>query len=179
MPEIDFEFSTKPVWYTLYTKPNQEFIAEECLKAQGFKVYLPRAVGDKRLKQNDIIPMFPSYMFVHLIPGISDFAAIGYTRGVRWLVKSGNHYHICPNDIIEGLYEREEEDGLIVTGQTEFQPFDYVTIIDGPFKDRYGMIRKIKKQAADIWCHTSDIMIGNIPLDQLIPCIGYGNELLL
>src|SRR3990167_7522978 len=158
-------YDPSPRWFLLYTKPRQEFIAERQLKNQKFDAYLPLAKGDKRLKQRDAEPLYQSYMFCRLTPGVSDFAKVAYTIGVRWLVKSGQHYHIATDALIEKLKARHNQDNLIEVGQSEYEIGNHVRISSGFYKDYKGIIENIHKGLADVWFYTSDKTVEDFPLE--------------
>lgn len=156
-------------WYLCYSKPRQEAVAHAQLLQQGYESYLPLAVGDSRIKEKSRIPLYPSYFFIRLIPGVSDFATVGYTIGVRWLVKTGQHYHIADDSLIECLKGRENKEGLITAGQNVYQVGDRVMIISGPFKNYHGIINGLRKNKADIWFYTAGTEIMGVDLDALEP----------
>ena len=127
------------------------------------------AIADQRTTKKHCIPLYPSYLFVYLIPGESDFATVGNTYGVRWLVKTGDYYHTAPPDLIETLKERHNEHDLIEVGKSRFEVGDAVAFKQGFMKGYRGAIESLKKDKADIWCYTGDKLIENVALELLEP----------
>ena len=122
-------------WYLLQTKARQEFIAEENLARQEYRVYLPIIKQARKIRskwQEITEPFFPGYLFIHLDMEAQNTSTIRSTRGVLKLVKFGEETPQVPDDLVEGLRTRllesaEEKVSL------PFSKGEKVLITDGCF----------------------------------------------
>ena len=72
-------------WYLVQFKPNSHRIAERNLLRQGFDVFLPMQKITKRNATrfvNDLRPVFPGYLFVHLCASAGPWRTVNATYGV-------------------------------------------------------------------------------------------------
>ncbi|MBU0499446.1 MAG: transcription/translation regulatory transformer protein RfaH [Gammaproteobacteria bacterium] len=130
-------------WRLLFTKPRGEEDAARNLKDQGYEVYLPRLKAQKRVRgeyREIIEPLFPRYLFIHLIAGVDNWSPIRSTPGVSNLVRFGDRYASLPERIIEDLRQREDTAGLIPLKPPALDKGDRVRILDGPFQDIEAII---------------------------------------
>ena len=132
-------------WYTVYTKPNRESLAEENLQRQEIRTYLPltREKRRRRGKWLDcIVPMFSRYLFVHMDVSVQSTASIRSTVGVSNLVRFSGEPASVPEELIELLRSRTDTaTGLIDIGRPQFQPGQKVIVMEGPFKDICGIFQ--------------------------------------
>lgn len=123
-------------WYLVYTKPRNEFVAQQNLKRQGYESYLPLIRQSRRRKGRqfeNIEPLFPRYLFVRFSPGHDNIAPIGYTTGVSGLVRFAEEPAVVSDQIIESLRRRADCDtGLHCPKAPLFVPGDTVIIDEGP-----------------------------------------------
>lgn len=121
-------------WYLVYTKPQQERVALENLLRQGYESYLP-LVRVRRRRQGRYVkivePMFPRYLFMHLSDETDNWGPIRSTIGVSSLVRFGVLPARVPDDLIDTLRAREDEEGLQKVEPVELQPGDRVRIVEG------------------------------------------------
>lgn len=121
-------------WYLLYSKPRQERLALENLGRQHYEAYLP-LIRNRRRRQGRftsiVEPMFPRYLFIHLSDEKDNWAPIRSTIGVANLVRFGPEAARVPDDLIAALQGREDETGVQVLPEPEFQPGDRVRICEG------------------------------------------------
>ena len=120
-------------WYAVQTKPHKEFVALKNYQNQGFSGYLPmvlKTVRHARKKQEVIRPFFPGYLFLHLSSEEQDWPAISSTIGSLCPVKFGDRYPVVPDEIVEGLKARENDEGFI--SLLEFNGIIYVTNVVSP-----------------------------------------------
>ena len=94
-------------WLLLYTKARAESWAEINLRKQGFTTLLPRV-----RQRGGFGPLFPRYVFVGAPPG-SEFRSARSTRGVLYVVQSGEKPARVPLDVIDGIRSRMDEQGLV------------------------------------------------------------------
>jgi len=93
-------------WFVVHTKAQQEHIACEHLRRQGYCVLAPEVSVRKRRRgvwQSVIEPMFPGYVFVSLELGKDDLGPIAATRGCRGLVKFGSVAAELPTSVLARL----------------------------------------------------------------------------
>ena len=94
-------------WLLLYTKARAENWADVNLRKQGFATLLPR------VRQRDGFgPLFPRYVFVGAPLG-TDFRPARSTRGVLYVVHSGESPARVPLEVIEGIRARMDEHGIV------------------------------------------------------------------
>lgn len=94
-------------WLLLYTKARAESWADVNLRKQGFATLLPRV-----RQREGIGPLFPRYVFVGAPPG-TDFRPARSTRGVVYVVHSGEKPARVPLDVIDGIRARMDEHGVV------------------------------------------------------------------
>ena len=76
-------------WYLVYTKPQQERVANDNLQRQGYETYLPmlrKRVKRGKTYHHRLDPLFPRYLFIHLSDQLDDWGPIRSTIGVTHLV---------------------------------------------------------------------------------------------
>ncbi len=91
-------------WYLAHTLPRAEHRALVHLERQGFGVYLPRYLAQRRhARRRDWVEksLFPCYLFVHLDLGRDRWRAVHSTVGVRTLVSAGDQPLAVPTEVIE------------------------------------------------------------------------------
>ncbi len=74
----------KVPYFCARTKPNQEKLAQQNLKNQGIKTFLPMI-----LEKGKIVPLFRSYIFIEKPPS-GQWRFITNTKGIRSMVFTGN-----------------------------------------------------------------------------------------
>lgn len=129
-------------WYLVYAKVRQERIAQENLLRQGYETYLPLV---RQVRRRDgrrvagIGPMFPRYLFIHLDNQSDNWSPIRSTLGVVSLVRFGREAAQVPNELIEALRQREDEQGLQMLPSDEYRPGSRVRITEGSFAGYEGV----------------------------------------
>lgn len=121
-------------WYLIYSKPRQERIARENLQRQSYEVYLPlihQRIRRQARTVNQIVPMFPRYLFIHLDNQTDNWKPLRSTLGVARMVAFGNDPAIVPNQLINQLKEREGTDGVHLIPDKKLTRGSTVRIIDG------------------------------------------------
>ena len=131
-------------WYLLMSKPRDEERALLNLQDQGYTVYLPRVLRERRKagnRKSGVEPLFPRYLFIRLNEEMN-WAPIRSTPGVSGLVAFGNRersYIPCPNGMVEAIQAREDDKGLHQLESLDFQKGEKVRITTGPFHDLEGV----------------------------------------
>lgn len=84
--------------------------------------------------------MFPRYLFVAVDPDVQAWRAIRSTIGVADLVSFGDRPATVPQEIIDEILARQDEQGLVRTMDVAgFQRGDAVQLVDGPLADLSGL----------------------------------------
>jgi len=138
------EDSQQRDWYLVYSKPKQENLAFENLERQGYKMYLPRLLNQKRLRGRyiEVIePLFPRYLFIHLNSIDDDWGPIRSTLGVANIVRFGNILAKVPNSLIDALLACENEEGLYTQTSTNFAAGDRVRFVEGAMEGYEGIFQ--------------------------------------
>ncbi|BAU48614.1 transcriptional regulator [Sulfurifustis variabilis] len=121
-------------WYLVYTKPRGEATARVNLERQGYTAYLPLVRQPRRRlgrRVSIISPMFPRYLFVHLDTETDNWAPIRSTLGVVSVVRFGQRPAAVPDDLIENLRRREDEEGVQVLPAERYEAGARVRITSG------------------------------------------------
>ena len=132
-------------WYAAHTHVNAETRALWHLENQGFSVYLPQYLKQRRhARKTDWVrtPLFPRYLFVFLDGFSRRWQAIQSTVGVRYLICSDGAPLEVPERIVQELREREDEKGLIkMAEQAPFRRGDRVQVTRGALIDQVGIFQ--------------------------------------
>jgi transcriptional antiterminator RfaH len=123
-------------WCLIHTKPKQEQTAAEHLRRQHYHVYLPMLYKRRtksRKQTSALTPLFPRYLFVRLAAGIDDWGPIRSTKGVRDFVRFGTNPTRVPDELIDDIKAREDDNGLHHELEPELQRGDKIRLTDGPF----------------------------------------------
>jgi transcriptional antiterminator RfaH len=130
-------------WYVAQTRPHSENKASVHLRRQGFEVYLPRYLKQRRhARRVDTIakPLFPNYLFVAVDLSTQRWLSIQSTIGVSRLVRDGDRPAPVPQQIIDTLRSHEDDHGLIrLQRAPRFMPGDKVRVVGGAFSDCLGL----------------------------------------
>ena len=130
-------------WYAVHTHPRAENKALLNLAKQAFEAYLPQQRKTRRHArrvEQVLAPLFPRYLFVRVDMEWQRWRPILSTFGVAHLVGHGSKPTPVPEMVIEGIREREDEDGVVVTDRhPRFKKGESVHILDGPMADMSGI----------------------------------------
>lgn len=119
-------------WYLIYTRPRQEYRAQENLLQQGFEVYLPLHQSERLLRGKLRVveePLFKRYLFVRFNADSSPWHTIRSTLGVSELVRTGDQPAKVPAVLVETLRH------LATEPQALYERGEKCRIKDGPFRD--------------------------------------------
>ena len=91
-------------WYALWVKSRHEFVVSQELSRKGIDNFLPAVAKIRQWKDRKKIidyPLFPGYLFVHLVPGPGKFLNVVQTRGSVSFVSldHGEPTAIAPEEI--------------------------------------------------------------------------------
>ena len=130
-------------WYVVRTHAQGEQKALFHLRRQGFTAYLPRYLRRRRhARCTDWAPapLSPRYLFVELDTEINQWRPIRSTVGVSQLVCNGERPAPVPVDVVEGMIEREDDDGMVMMNVlSPFKKGARVQILAGALCDQVGI----------------------------------------
>jgi transcription antitermination factor NusG len=126
-------------WYVLRSKPHNEFLLYEQLKARHIDCYFPRIkVSPINPRSAKIRPYFPSYIFVNCDIdelGINTFQWMPHALG---LVCFDGIPAAIPSNIIEGM-KKNIGNIRAQKKKDQIKPGTPVTITEGPFQGYEGI----------------------------------------
>jgi transcriptional antiterminator RfaH len=142
----DFNLGCKLMerWFAACCKPHGEFVAQENLVRQGYRVYLPRLEVRRRRRGQwvDVVEvLFPRYIFIRINELKQSMAPIRSTRGLVGMVKFGGQPAAIDDEVIEALMEREDA-GLHRDSGPHFNSGETVRIVDGPLAGMEGVFEQ-------------------------------------
>lgn len=129
-------------WYLVYSKPRAETQARLNLTRQGFTTYLPLVRQTRRQRGRRVVrvePLFPRYLFVQLDPQVDNWSPIRSTLGVSNLVRFGGEAVPVPDDLVEVLLARGDEQGIHLLPPLEFTQGERVRVKEGPLMGYEGI----------------------------------------
>lgn len=129
------EHETVKTWFLAQVKPNCAQVADKNLRLQQFQTFLPMekiTLQRHRRFATTTRPLFPGYVFVGFDVAKGHWRRINSTHGVTRLVGFGNVPAAVPTDIVRGLMERCDSDGLLLPPKV-LKPGDSVMLKTGPF----------------------------------------------
>jgi transcriptional antiterminator RfaH len=122
-------------WYLVHTKAGKEVSVRGQLSEWLPEAFLPTLkVRIHRWGKlvTSVSPLFPCYIFARF-PARCDFRRVGYTYGVREVVRAGEEPLIVPNAVIGELKDRCAH-GPVELPINPFQKGEQVTIANGALK---------------------------------------------
>ena len=130
-------------WYVAQTRPHAEAKASHHLRSQGFEIYLPRYLKQRRHArrvEKVASPLFPNYVFVAIDVATQRWLSIDSTIGVTKLVRNGDLPTPVPQQVIDALRRREDANGFVqLIRRPRFSPGDKIRVVGGAFCDCYGL----------------------------------------
>lgn len=132
----------------VHTDASAEEKAWRNLRQQQFEAYLPRYRKRRRhaRRVEEVIrPLFPRYLFVRLNDE-QPWRPINGTLGVRYIVCRGDRPARLPDDIVNEIKAREDEDGLVRLEPSRFARGAKVRLLAGPFADHVGLFEEMLDQ---------------------------------
>jgi transcriptional antiterminator RfaH len=130
-------------WYVAQTHPHSEAKASVHLRRQGFPIYLPRYLKQRRHARSIetiAAPLFPGYLLVSIDLTTQRWVSIDSTFGVRRLVRDGDRPAAVPQHVIDALKHREDARGFVqLNRRPGFSPGDKIRVVGGAFCDSIGL----------------------------------------
>ncbi len=134
--------SETDAWFLVYSKPRQEETAKQNLERQGYSVYLPRAVQNRRREGRRVAvvgPLFPRYLFVRFNVQSDNWAPIRSTVGVAALVRFGSAPARVPDALIALLRSNEAASGIHEWTHAPLRVGQTVRVAEGAFVGYQGI----------------------------------------
>ncbi len=132
-------------WYVIQTKPTAEDAVCTHLKNANFETFLPKIQVMVRSSGKSVSRtrvLFPSYVFARFdLNQAGLHHMIKYTRGVRKILGDGDMPVPVPDEMIDIIRDRVDEDGVIEQGLV-MKKGDEVRVRSGVFKDLIGILEK-------------------------------------
>jgi transcriptional antiterminator RfaH len=127
-------------WYVVRALPNREGGAEAQLRAQRFRVFVPRVlrtVRHARKLRTVKTPAFPGYLFIAMDLQRDRWRSVNGTYGVAALIMGEDSPMPVPNGVVEALISYVDESGAcrfdrdLAEGQA-------IRVVAGPFARALG-----------------------------------------
>jgi transcriptional antiterminator RfaH len=135
----------KNQWYILQYKPNSHVIAQQNLKRQGFRTFLPLEqvtkyqFGRIKIQQK---PLFPGYMFVNINENNTSWTKINSTRGVSKLLMMNNTIGPIDKELVSELIKRCDISGKLLP-PSNLKKGDQIRITNSLFAEYITKIEHI------------------------------------
>ncbi len=134
-------------WYVVHTQPHGEERVRLNLERQGFEVYLPKYLKHRRhARRVERVrrPLFTRYLFVRFDPERAQWRSINGTFGVAHLVAHGNEPIPVPNEIVDAIQARHNDDDVVVLHPADsFRLGQKLEIVNGPFAWHTGLFQRL------------------------------------
>lgn len=126
-------------WYCVWSKPNQERIAEQALRENGFPVFLPRHLVRLANRQTKVEPLFPRYLFGQ--PNDEgQWVPMLYRRGVFAVLRNPVGVpKSVPPEIVASLRAQSVDGVIMPAEQPQLRKSHHGRVTDGPFADFSGI----------------------------------------
>jgi len=130
-------------WFAVYTRPFHERNVHDILRKKGIEVFLPTRLHLNYRRKLIEVPLFRSYLFVHVEPKAPFFYQVLDTPGVVKILSYRGIPLPADDEEIESLKI------LVANAKDELLPYpsmkkgDCVVIIDGPLKGARGYIDSV------------------------------------
>jgi len=135
-------------WFAIQTKPCRESFASKNIAKLGIEVLLPQMRWERLIRgcaQSASKPLFRGYFFSRFCPE-AFFESVKTTRGVLRVVNAGRIPIPVPEEVIQEIQDRIQEDGLIRIQPPILAPGVRVKIQNGPFE---GMMGRVERELDD------------------------------
>ena len=125
------------IWVLIYTKARQEIIANENLKKQGFKTFLPLITPTNKNSQfKSLVPVFPRYFFAQIDLELDNWASIKSSYGVSHIVMFSEKFTSIPNNLIKLIQDKLDKSDIYKQDVSivDYKKGDKVSIQEGQFE---------------------------------------------
>jgi len=129
-------------WYSVYSKPQKERFAKIQLQSKGVEVFLPQLVLPQSvIASRRVVPLFPSYLFVHIDISCGESAYVVWSPGVKYLVSFNGVPASIDDDVIAFLKDRADPSGKIQAASS-IKRGQRVHVTGGPFEGLEAVIER-------------------------------------
>lgn len=133
-------------WYLVHTQAGRELLAEQHLRRQGYKTFLPstwRSIRHARQIRTERCAYFPGYLFVTLDLERDCWRPIDGTICVIQIIKASGRPLAAPAGLVDTLMALVDTDGALrrVDAQALGEG-DMVRLIRGPFADQLARVER-------------------------------------
>lgn len=134
-------------WFLVFTKPAGEETARVNLERQGYRTYYPRLLRHclrRGCWVEQVVSLFPRYLFVQVDTALQSLAPVHSTVGVTNVVRFGSESTVVPDAVVETLIRREDpQSGLHRLGESRpLIPGARVSIVAGAFEGLDGIFER-------------------------------------
>lgn len=134
-------------WFLVFTKPAGEETARVNLERQGYRTYYPRLLRHclrRGCWVEQVVSLFPRYLFVQIDTTSQSLAPVHSTLGVTNVVRFGTESTVVPDAVVENLIGRADpESGLHHLGPSRpLVPGARVSIVGGAFEGLDGIFER-------------------------------------
>jgi transcription antitermination factor NusG len=128
-------------WYVVYTKPSAEDVAKDHLEQKNIHVFLPKIKEyrySSKGKEAKIKPLFPNYLFAHMVYP-DDYYAVIWAKGVKRIVGNGAEPTPLDDSVVDFFKAQTEEKGFIKPSP-KLKIGDMVRVRNGALEGLIGII---------------------------------------
>jgi transcriptional antiterminator RfaH len=134
-------------WFLVFTKPAGEETARVNLERQGYRTYYPRLLRHclrRGCWVEQVVSLFPRYLFVQVDTALQSLAPVHSTVGVTNVVRFGSESTVVPDAVVATLIGREDpQSGLHRLGEPRpLIPGSRVSIVAGAFEGLDGIFER-------------------------------------
>ncbi len=144
---VDFD----SCWYVVQTRPQSEKQASAHILRQGFDVYLPRYLKQRRHARRVDKRSRCLYFQITFLCRSTSRRNAGYRSSQRLgctMVRDGDRPAPVPHHVIEALKGREDARGLIQLKRApRFSPGDPIRVVNGALYDCLGLYEGMSGEA--------------------------------
>jgi transcriptional antiterminator RfaH len=134
-------------WYVAQTHSFAEESSRRQLVLQGFEVFLPCYLKERRHARRVSrapAPLFPRYIFIALDAARQRIRSVNGTIGVVRLISAGDRPIPIADGVVEELMLRRDATGLIPLARRQTLAFgDTVRIVHGAFAETLGLVEGV------------------------------------
>ena len=131
-------------WFVVYCRTGLETRALTNLKRQEYNGWVPlyrKTRRHARKTEKVLRPLFPRYLFINFDLSSQPWRPILSTSGVYTIVSNSEGPIAISDDVISGLLNRADAEGIFEVNLNMPKPGDLVRIESGPMADLEGIFQ--------------------------------------